>query len=69
MRRNGWQNVDGTQVYVEDGRVVFGLKKGRSGQLMAASPFIMTRCGWVYAGRISLSTFRAGMRQNTIILM
>lgn len=69
MRRNGWRNVDGTQVYVEDGRVVFGLKKGRSGQLMAASPFRLIGYGWVYAGRIRLSAFRAGMRQNTIILM
>lgn len=68
MRRNGWRNVDGNWVYVEKGKVVYGVKN-LNGLMVKASPFRLIGYGWVYAGRIKLSAFRAGMRQNTIILM
>lgn len=66
--RTGWRNVGGNWVYVERGKVVYGVKN-RNGLPIKALPFMMIGYGWVYAGRIKLSAFRAGIRQNTIILM
>lgn len=66
--RTGWRNVGGNWVYIEKGKVVCGVKN-LNGLMVKALPFKLIGCGWVYAGRIRLSAFRAGMRQNTIILM
>lgn len=66
--RTGWRNVGGNWVYVEKGKVVCGVKY-QNGTWVKVLPFRMIRYGWVYAGKIKLSAFRAGIRQNAIILM
>ena len=67
---NGWKIAGGYDVYVEDGKVLRGIKLDHNGHEVAAYPYRQSRSGgWDLISGISLTAFRAGIRRGTMELM
>lgn len=71
MARDGWHTVYGNPVYVENGKVVRGMKKDHNGGWVAAFPYKASLYGgWTnVSGYYTLEQFRSGMSRGTKILM
>lgn len=65
MIKDGWYKVYGDEVYVEDGKVVRGVRSG-----VTCYPYEKTKDGaWRnISGEITLSAFRSGYKRGTKIL-
>ena len=67
--KDGWHEISGNTVYVEDGYIIRGMKQNGLG---AVSAYIYRKCrngnGWDREDKITPDAFRAGCRRGTIIL-
>lgn len=64
--KNGWHVLYGCDVYVEDGKVLRGLKNGGT-----EPAYVYRKCrsgGWDRETAITVAAFRAGVRRGTIDL-
>ena len=68
---DGWHDIAGYRVYVEDGKVMRGIKRDYNGGIVSASVYRGSwRGGWDNEnGYNSVAAFRAGVKRGTITLM
>lgn len=70
--KDGWHDIMGYEVYVEDGKVIRGMKQSYTG-LGKVSCYVFRASrygGWdrEYTG-VTVAAFRAGVRRGTIAMM
>ena len=66
----GWKIAGGDDVYIEDGKVLRGIKLDHNGYQVTAYPYRQSKSGgWDLISGISLAAFRAGIRRGTMKLM
>ena len=64
---NGWRIVSGYEVYVENGKILRGVKQDSNGGRVPAYPYRQARGGgWDIISGISLAAFRAAARRGTM---
>lgn len=68
---DGWHTILGNLVYVENGKVMYGMKKDYNGSWVTAAVYRGTNHGyWVNENRCNtVDAFRAGVKRRTIVLM
>lgn len=67
--KDGWHIVYGRDVYVENGKVMKGLKKDHNNSLVTAYPYIRRNGGWDNITGVKLEVFRSGVKRGTCRLM
>ena len=66
--KNGWHKILGNDVYVEDGFIVRATKS--DGQIRASVyRWSKSYNAWIIENRITLATFRSGVKRGTISVM
>lgn len=66
---DGWHKLCGYDVYVEDGCVVRGVSDDWKQGLRTTWVYRTSRHGdFVFAGKVTVDAFRAGVRRGTIIM-
>lgn len=68
--KDGWHVVCGYEVYVEDGKIVRGIKKKPCSGYCAA--YVYRRCktgGWNISYQVTPSAFRSGYKRGTVDLL
>lgn len=67
--KDGWHVVCGYEVYVEDGKIVRGMKNHGSSKVAA---YVYRRCktgGWNISYQVTPSAFRSGYKRGTVDLL
>ena len=62
MTKNGWHKVFGDDVYIEDGKVIRGLKSGKT-----CYPYEYSKKddSWInVSGKVTLSAYRSGRKKR-----
>jgi|LSQX01.2.fsa_nt_gb pyocin large subunit-like protein len=68
--RDGWKIAEGYEVYVENGKILRGVKLDANGGRRTAYPYRQVRSGgWKLETGVSLAAFRAAVRRGTMDLM
>lgn len=68
MVKNGWHTICGCSVYIEDGRIIRGMKN--NDQLTAyVYRWDSGRGCWIRQDSITPAAFRAGIKRGTIQLI
>lgn len=69
MIKDGWHKIYNFDVYVEDDRVLRGIKKDRNGGEVTAYPYSACKTGgWDNASGVKVDTFRRGLKDGRYIL-
>lgn len=55
--KDGWRRIKGFEVYIEDGRVIRGIREDVNGGRYSAYPYKSVEDGWMI-GKPAVSTFR-----------
>jgi hypothetical protein len=66
--KDGWHVVYGEDVYVENGKVVRGVKKGENNSEVTSYPYEYNKdqdCWVNVSGKITLSSYRSGRKKGT----
>jgi ORF55 len=66
--KDGWHIVYGKNVYVENGKVVFGTTKGENDSEVTCYPYEYNKdldCWVNISGEVTLSAYRAGYKRGT----
>ena len=67
--KDGWRDICGYEVWVEDGKIMRGMVKDRNGSKVAAWPYRACKTGgWSNCSGLSVDAFRAGVWRGTIIM-
>lgn len=67
--KNGWHNIQGRIVLVEDGFIIRGIKPDRNGYHVTAYVYRSDKnTGWYKEDKITPNAFRSGVRRGTIDL-
>nr|DAH10228.1 MAG TPA: hypothetical protein [Caudoviricetes sp.] len=68
MAKDGWHEVYGENVYVENGKVIRGVKKDENGSKITSYPYEYSKdhdCWVNISGKVTLSAYRSGHKKGT----
>nr|DAE76147.1 MAG TPA: hypothetical protein [Caudoviricetes sp.]DAT88954.1 MAG TPA: hypothetical protein [Caudoviricetes sp.] len=66
--KDGWHVVYGENVYVENGKIIRGVKKGENDSEVTSYPYEYSEelnCWVNISGKVTLSAYRAGRKKGT----
>lgn len=66
--KDGWHVVHNEDVYVENGKVIRGVKKGENNSEVTSYPYEYNKdhdCWVNISGKVTLSAYRAGRKKGT----
>lgn len=66
--KDGWNEFEGYDIYVEDGKVLRGTKKEGLGEVTVYPYKTCKSGGWDNASGVSLKTFKRGFKDGKYIL-
>ena len=69
--KDGWHVVYGENIYVQDGKVIRGTKKGENNSEVTCYPYKYNKDYdyWInISGEVTLSAYRAGYKKGTICM-
>lgn len=67
--KDGWHTLYGWEVYVEEGRIMRGVKSDRNGSSVCAYPYRKsTNNSWTIEDGISYWAFVSGVRRGTVCM-
>lgn len=65
--KDGWHKICGWDVYIEDEKILRGIREDRNGSPVTAFPYRRTKDGsWTSQSGIGYWAFISGMRRQTV---
>lgn len=64
--KNGWHKLFGYDVYIEDEKIIHGVREDRNGSYVTSFPYRKYGNGWSSDVGISYWSFVSGARRGTV---
>ena len=68
---DGWHKVSGYDVYIEDGKILRGIKLDHNGSQVTAYPYVKYNGpggGWTSCSGITVEAFRSRVKRGTAMM-